>query len=116
MKEGITSTKWILVLILISFLVSMVAAETAFSTGSIISISTSASVQGTVNETVSLTRSSIGGGIEKAELHNSYTSVNPSGLSWRSHLSVNSNEGVAWVDYSRMGGFPSISWRQFLGR
>ncbi len=114
MKKGIPVSKCFLLLILISILAGIVAAETSFSTGSYISVSTSASVQGTINETVSLTKSTIGGGLEKTELRNSYTSVNPFGLSWRSHLTVNSDKEAIWVDYSRTGQLPWLSWKQFL--
>lgn len=115
MTERKHVTGCILLLLLICLCGGFVTAET-FSAGSFISISTSASVQGTVNETVSLTRTSIGGGLDKAEFQNSYISVNPSGLSWRSHLSAGSDEKGAWVDYTRTGGLPRISWRQLLGR
>lgn len=114
MKEGTIGMRCILVAVVISLFAGIVSADTTFSTSGVISISTSTSVVGTVNETVSLTKTNIGGSPEKLEFSNTQKSVNPSGLKWQSHLSVNSNEKASWVDYSRIGGLPAISWRQFF--
>jgi hypothetical protein len=112
MKEGRTATTYILLLLLISIFAGIAAADATFYSGSSISTSTSASVVGTINETVSMTKTTLGGEIEKTELTNSYTSVNPFGLSWRSHLSANSDGESAWVDYTRTGDLPRLTWRQ----
>jgi hypothetical protein len=114
MKQGRTVTRYILLLSLICILAGTAAAGATFSSGGYITISTSASVQGTINETVSLTKST--GAMEKTELRSSYTSVNPLGLSWRSHLSVDSDEESAWVAYSRSGDLPRLSWKQYFGK
>jgi hypothetical protein len=112
MKEGRTITRYILLLSVLCILAGIAAADTAFYSGCSISTSTSASVQGTVNETVSLTKST--GGMDKTELRSSYTSENPLGLSWRSHLSVNSDEESARVAYSRSGGLPRLTWNLYF--
>jgi hypothetical protein len=112
MKQGRTVTIYILLLSLICIFAGIAAADATFYSGSSISTSTSASVVGTINETVSMTKTTLGGAIEKTELTDSYTSVNPFGLSWRSHLSANSDGESAWVDYTRTGDLPRLSWRQ----
>jgi len=118
MKQGRTVTIYILLLSLICILAGIATAGPVFSSGDFfststsatLSTSTSASVQGTINETVSFTKTTIGGDKEKTELTNSYTSVNPFGLSWRSLLSVNADQESARVDYTRTGDLPQISW------
>ena len=115
MEEKFSFTTIILLLIAMNFLLGYAAADIVFSTGSAISTSTSVSVQGTVNETVSLTKSTIGSP-EKNVLSSTSTMQNPSGLSWHSHLMVNSDQEKVWVDYFRTGGLPRISWKQvFFG-
>ena len=104
-----------MLLILTGFLAGTAAAEVLFSTGGAITTSTSVSVQGTVNETVSLTKKTIGS-TDKTVLSNSYTMLNPSSLTWHSHLTLNSDNEAAWVDYVREGGLPRISWKQYFSR
>jgi hypothetical protein len=116
MKEKRTLTPYILLLLIIGIFVGIAAAEQTFYSGCYISASTttSASVQGTINETVSLTKTTFGGDVEKTELRTSYTSENPFGLSWRSLVSVRSDEGTTRVDYTRSGDLPDIHWREYL--
>jgi hypothetical protein len=118
MKKGRTITRYILLLSLICIFTGIAAAEPAFSSGDYFSTITSASlssststyVQGTVEETVTFTKTTMSGEIQKTEFTNSFASENPIGLSWRSSLSVNSDKESAWVDYSRSGSLPTISW------
>ena len=111
MEKKLTVTTIIILLIAMNFLLGNAAADVVFSTGGAISTSTSVSVQGTLNETVSLTKSTVGS-TEKNVLSNTYTMQNPSGLSWHSHLMVNSDQEKVWVDYFRTGSLPRISWKQ----
>lgn len=116
MKQGKTVTTGILLLVIIGIFVGIAAAEQTFYSGCYISASTttSASVQGTINETVSFTKTTFGGDVEKTELRTSYSSVDPFGLSWRSHVSVHADEGATRVDYTRSGDLPDIHWREYL--
>jgi hypothetical protein len=111
MKKKLTVTTIIILLVAMNFLLGNAAADIVFSTGSVISTSTSVSVQGTMNETVSLTKNTFGSA-EKNVLSSIYTMQNPSGLSWNSHLMVNSDEEKVWVNYFRTGSIPTISWKQ----
>jgi hypothetical protein len=86
-----------------------------FSFSGPMSTSTSVSVEGTVNETVSFTKTTIGSR-EKTVLTDTFTTVNPSGLSWHSHITLNGDPERVWVDYTRTGGVPWISWRQLFSR
>jgi len=118
MKKGRTITRYILLLSLICLFAGTAAAEPAFSSGDYFSTFTSASlssstdayVQGTVEETVTFIKTTVSGEIQKTEFTNSFASDTPVGLSWRSALSVNSDKESAWVDYSRSGSLPTISW------
>ena len=114
MKQGRIITKYILLLSLICMLAGIAAAEPVFSSGSYISTSASASVQGTINETVSFTRTTLGGDIEKTEYTNSYITADQDSLSWRSHLSVSADQESAQLDYTRTGDLPRISWSSIL--
>lgn len=115
MKTGIGTTL-IMLVIMISFLAGTVAAAGILSTGSYISTGTSVSVRGSVNETVSVTRSTIGAGIDKTEWITSYKSVNPAGLTWDSHLTLGTTNGTVWVNYFRTAGLPLISSHKIPGR
>jgi hypothetical protein len=111
MKTG-TGTILIMLILMISFLAGTVTAAGFLSTGSHISTGTSVSVKGSVNETVSLTRSTIGNGIDKTEWITSYKSVNPAGLTWDSHLTLGTVNGTVWFNSFRTSGLPLISWSQ----
>lgn len=105
-----------MLIIMISFLAGTVAAAGLLSTGSYISTGTSVAVKGSVNETVSITRSTIGSGIDKTEWMASYKSVNPAGLTWDSRLTLGTVNGTVWVNYFRTAGLPLITCRQIPGR
>jgi hypothetical protein len=105
----------LIVLCLILCLLAGVAAATSLSTaGSYFSTGTSVSVQGTVNQTVSIHRSTITSGItEKEEWISSYFARNPVGMSWTSQGSMGSTDGNLWWKYQRTG-LP-VSWTRLLG-
>jgi len=116
MKEGIKAT--IILLLLAIFIAGSVAADlpwSEFSLSGPISTSTSVSVEGTVNETISFTKTTIGSR-EKTVFTDTFTTVNPSGLSWRSHITLHGDPEKVWVDYTRTGAVPPISWRQLFIR
>lgn len=111
MKEGIKAT--IILMLLAIFIAGSVAADLPWDGP--ISTSTSVSVEGTVNETVSFTKTTIGSR-EKTVFTDTFTTVNPSGLSWRSHITLHGDPEKVWVDYTRTGAVPPISWRQLFSR
>ena len=116
MKEGIKAA--FILLMLVFFIAGSAAADipsSGFSFSGPMSTSTSVSVEGTVNETVSFTKTTIGSR-EKTVFTDTFTSVNPSGLSWRSHITLNGDPEKIWVDYTRTGAVPRISWRQLFSR
>jgi hypothetical protein len=115
MKAG-TGITLIMLIIMISCLLGTAAAAGFLSSGSYISTGTSVSVKGSVNETVSVTRSTIGSGIDKTEWITSYKSENPAGLAWNSHLTLGTANGTVWVNYFRSPGLSPISWSQIPGR
>jgi hypothetical protein len=115
MIENPRLTTVLMLIITISFISGLAVADKVLTSGSVISTTTSVSVQGTVNETVSLTKSTIGS-TERTVLSNTYTTVNPSGLTWHSRLLMDNDKETVWVDYFRTGDLPRISWRQVFSR
>jgi hypothetical protein len=105
----------LIVLCLVLCLLAGVAAATSLSTArSYFSTGTSVSVQGTVNETVSIHRSTITSGItENEEWISSYIARNPVGITWTTQGSVGSTDGNLWWTFQRTG-LP-VSWIRLLG-
>jgi hypothetical protein len=104
----------LIVLCLVLCLLAGAAAATSLTTaGSYFSTGTSVSVQGTVNQTVSIYRSTTTSGItEKEEWISSYIARNPAGMTWTSQGSVGSTDGNLWWSYQRTG-LP-VSWIRLL--
>lgn len=87
---------------------SLVTAGSSFSTG------TTVSVQGTVNETISIHRSTITNGITvKEDWISSYIIQDPVGMTWTSRGSAGLTDGNLWWTYQRTG-LPA-SWIRILG-
>lgn len=105
----------LIMLCLVLCLLAGVAAATSLSTaGGYFSTGTSVSVQGTVNETISIHRSTFTSGItEREEWISSYIARNPVGMTWTSQGSAGSTDGNLWWTYQRTG-LP-VSWIRLLG-
>ncbi len=109
------SVSTLIVLFLVLCLLAGAAAATSLATaGSYFSTGTTVSVQGTVNETVSIHRSTIINGItEREDWISSYFARNPVGMTWTSQGSAGSTDGNLWWTYQRTG-LP-VSWIRLLG-
>jgi hypothetical protein len=76
--------------------------------GGFLSTSTSVSVIGTVNDTVSIKYSTLQDGLaDKKEWESSYISQTPAALSFGSQLSLGAVDGGLWWNFQRTG-FPAI--------
>ncbi|NTV00642.1 MAG: hypothetical protein HGA55_05925 [Methanoregulaceae archaeon] len=72
--------------------------------GGFISTTTSVSVEGTVNDTVSITLTTAHDGLtEKNEWGSSYISETPARQSFGSHLAVGASNGNFWWNFQRIG-------------
>jgi len=105
--------------ILVSSLAAVVAASDFSAFGSSITTSTRVSVQGTVNETVSVTLTTLGsGGKETMEWTATNIIENPKALAWNSRLTVLPVDGTLAWNYVRTGGLPPLTpvtpWQSFF--
>lgn len=114
MTTGKNLSTLIVLCLVLCLLAGAAAAATLSTAGSYFSTGTSVSVQGTVNQTVSIHRSTITSGItEKEEWISSYIARNPVGMTWTSQGAVGSTDGNLWWTYQRTG-LP-VSWIRLLG-
>ena len=114
MTTGKNIPTLIVLCFVLCFLAGAAAAASLATAGSYFSTGTSVSVQGTVNETVSIHRSTITNGITvKEDWLSSYIVRDPVGMTWTSRGSAGLTDGNLWWTYQR-NGLPS-SWIRFLG-
>lgn len=116
--------KHVLALFLVCILLGSFAATAAASEftglgGSTITTSGFISVQGTVNETVSVTCTTFGSaGKETTEWSSTNSITNPAAHSWNSRLTIIPLEGTLTWNYVRTGGFaplvPVTPWQPFF--
>lgn len=120
MKKKQAAVALFLAGILLSSLVATAAASDFFPFSSYITTSGTASAQGTVDDTISITYTTFGsGGKETAEWISENIIQNPSALSWNSHMTITPVEGKLSWNYVRTGGplpFTSVSTRQSFFR
>lgn len=116
--------KHLLVLFLVCILLGSLAAPTAALEftglgGSTITTSGFVSVQGTMNETVSVTCTTFGSaGKETTEWSVTNSFMNPAAVSWNSRMTIIPVEGTLTWNYVRTGGFaplaPVTPWQPFF--
>ena len=114
MTTGKNISTLIVLCLVLCLLAGAAAAASLVTAGSSFSTGTSVSVQGTVNETISIHRSTITNGITvKEDWISSYIVQDPVGLTWTSRGSTGLTDGNLWWTYQRTG-LP-ISWIRILG-
>jgi hypothetical protein len=102
MKIAKISTLALLVLALCA-VAGTTAAGYAFP-GGFLSTTTSVSIDGSVNDTVSITVTTVKDGLtEKNEWGSSYVSETPAWQSFASHLSIGASNGDLWWNFQRIG-------------